>query len=173
LLYDSDDSPSTYDHSPSIDHRFNKLETEMKDIGKATNDKLRSLGDKLSMEIKVLATTIDARFERFDARFEIFDARTQSKFDALRMELKDRETQLKMELKDRETRFWARVVFTVSRLLCTCYILPSNNAKVVAVAGLTSSAAFLQFQNRAIKTPTTQTPAVQTPAVQAPTVGQK
>ena len=136
----------------------------MEDMSKAMDNKFKSLGDKLSMEIKGLSTTMDARFTimdaRFttmDARFEISNAKTQSKLDALRI-----------ELKDREARFWARAIFTVSGLLCICYILPSNNVKVLAVAGLTSSAAFLQYQNRAI-----QTPVVQTPAVQAPAVGQK
>jgi hypothetical protein len=165
LLYDGDNSPSTYDHSPStydhasIDHRFNKLQSEMRDMSTATDNKLNSfghklevLGDKLSMEIKVLGTTMDARFE-------ISDGKTQSKFDALRI-----------ELREREVRFWVRVVFTVSGLLCICYILPSNNAKLVAVAGLASGAAVLQFQNRAIQTPTIQTPAIQTPAVQTPAV---
>ena len=70
MPYDSDDSPSTYDHA-SIDRRFNKLESEVKDISKATDDKLKSLGDKLSnklsdklaTEIRILSTTIDARFK--------------------------------------------------------------------------------------------------------------
>ena len=116
-------------------------------MSKATDDKLKNLGDKLSMEIKGLSIAMDARFTIMDARFEISNAKTQSKLDALRI-----------ELKGREARFWARAIFTVSGLLCICYILPSNNVKVLAVAGLTSSAAFLQYQNRAIQTPTTQTP---------------
>jgi hypothetical protein len=190
LLYDSGDSPSTYDHA-SIDRRFNKLQSEMRDMSTATDDKLRGLGDKLtmevnvlgdnlavlgkelsmenkilrkelSMEIKNLGTTMDARFETMVVRFRTSDAKTQSKIDALRI-----------ELKDREARFWALVVFPVSGLLCICYILPSNNAKVVVVASLASSAAFLQYQTPAIQTPAIQTPAVQTPAVQAPAVGQK
>ena len=46
----------------------------MKDLSRATDDKMKSLGvklsDKLAIEIKVLGTTIDARFEKFNARFE-------------------------------------------------------------------------------------------------------
>lgn len=104
MFYNSDDSPSTYDYA-SIDYRLNKLQSEVRDTNIATDhkfevlgNKLEVLGDKLSMEIKVLGTSIDTRFE-------ISDAKTQSKFDALRI-----------ELKDRESRFWVRVVFTVSNL---------------------------------------------------------
>jgi hypothetical protein len=114
------------------------------------NNKIQSLGDKLVIEIKVLGTTMNARFATMDTRFETSNAKMQSKFDRLRI-----------ELKDREARFWLRVVFTVSGLLCICYILSSNNAKVLAVAGVTFSATFLQYQNRAIQTPAVQTPAVQ------------
>lgn len=136
----------------------------------ATDDKLKGLddrhameikglGDKLTIEIKELSMEIKGLFmeikalgTNMDARFETSNAKAQSKSDMLRV-----------ELKDREARFWARAIFTASSLLCICYTLPSNNVKVLAVAGLTSSAAFLQYQNRAI----------QTPAVQAPVVGQK
>lgn len=106
------------DMNMATDHKFEVL-----------GNKLEVLGDKLSTEIKVLGTTMDASM---DARFEISNAKSQSNFDALMI-----------EFKDREARFWAPVVFTVSGLLCICYILSSNNAKVVAVASLKSSAAFL------------------------------
>jgi hypothetical protein len=206
--YDNDDSPSTYDHA-SIDHRFNKLQSEMRDMSTATDnklnslgDKLEALGDKLSMETKVLgdklfmgtkvlSDKLEALGNKLSMETKVLgdklsmetkvlgdklstetkvlgdklsmetkvlgttmDAKTQSKFDALRI-----------ELEGREARFWARVAFTVSGLLCICYILPSNNAKVVTVASLAVSAAFFQYQNRAIQTPTIQTPAIQTPAV--------
>jgi len=168
MLYDSDDgssstfdhSPSTYDHSSStydkasIDLRFNKLQ---KDI----STEVKALGERLSMEIKVLGIIMDARFE-------VANAQIQSKFDTFRVDIRSKFDVLGVELEDREARFWARAIFTVSGLLCICYTLSSNNVKVLAVAGLTSSAAFLQYQNRAIQTPT-----VQTPAVQAPEVGQK
>ena len=45
---------------------------------------------------------------------------------------------LKIELKDRETRFWARAIFTVSDRYI-CYMLSSDNIKVLAVASLVSS----------------------------------
>jgi hypothetical protein len=137
LLHGNDDSPSIHDHG-TIDHKLDKFQSDM---SKAMDNKMQSLGEKLFVEIKVLGTeirvlgtTMDARFATMDARIKTSNAKIQSKFDGL-----------KIELKDREARFWARVFFTVSGLLGICYLLPSNSAKVLAVAGVTSSAAFLQY----------------------------
>jgi hypothetical protein len=53
LLYNNGDS-STHDHV-STKHRLNKLQSEMReirDMSKATDDRLKGLGEKVAMEIK-------------------------------------------------------------------------------------------------------------------------
>lgn len=70
---------------------------------------------------------------------------------------------LRVESRDREVRSLNPAIFTVSGLLCICYILPSNNVKLLAVAYFTTTAAVLEYRNRAIQTPVVQTPAIEAP----------
>ncbi len=70
-------------------------------------------------ELLRLSNTIDVQMKSLNDNLEKLDLKFDAKFSAIRVEVKEDETQ-----------YWTRMAFNVSDLLRICYILPSNNEKM-------------------------------------------
>jgi len=130
----------------------------------ATKSELATLRSDVTTQIKSFSDRINGRFDSMQGQFDSMQGRFDGRFDSLTAEIKVLTSdfnakinvltsdfkagfdKFRQETSERENKFWIRVVFGVSSLLCIYYILPSNNMKFAGTAIVAICASVMRIQ---------------------------